>query len=148
MPGGAFSEAEGGFGIYGLLTNDFVCEVVGAQAYEGEAPACPTCTWAFDLGPIADSVAVGNGCDDVGVGDGWADGLGDYTWGFGTYVYEADGQPLYYEDQLMLYGPTSGWYPYLLRQPYAEVTGTPYSVAWKRMLLDPTLQPYYYYYYR
>jgi hypothetical protein len=122
MPEDAFSEAEMGVRYYGLRQDEFVCQVVGSLRPGGNAPACPDCDWAFDLGPVVDSVAEGQACDALGAADGGVDGMFDYTWGFATEWVEG---AYTYENALLMYD--GGWFVY---QYGDTIVGDHASFAW------------------
>lgn len=145
---GEFVGGEVGMGAYGMAADDWVCRVVGAVAYEGEAPpGCPDCEWAFDLSPIAGSIAVGDACADFGWSDGTLDGYFDYSWGFSsTYYYDYAGTPLRLENTVFLW-LYDYWYPFAFNYGGRDwVYGDPERVEFERPLFSSYSYSYYYYY--
>ncbi|MFZ5480343.1 MAG: hypothetical protein ACOZNI_26500 [Myxococcota bacterium] len=114
--GADYVSARFGVGYYGMVERDWVCRLEGDLPYEGGL-GCPDCTWAWDLGGLTDTVAVGDACDDFGLFDGAWGGYFDYAWAFAdSYVYDYNGTPLYLEDNILL-DVGDGWVVFAFTLP-------------------------------
>lgn len=152
---GAFTSANFGIGLFGLNEGDWVCEIRGDLAYEGEAdPGCPDCLWSFDLGPIEESRALGPYCDAF-FSDGELDGANDFQWGFANSYDYVSGAGVFTLEQVVFVnflpssGDPGGWD--LFSYNYGgsvQVTGTADNLAFARPQVSASGNAVYYYYYR
>lgn len=135
--GGEFASASFGYGMYDLRDAEWSCVIQGSLQYEGPAPSgCPDCDWAFDLGPVERSVAVGPDCDGF-FEDGYLDGSNDFAWGFSdVYYYEYEGTPLRLESVVhLLYEGV--WIQFAFNYgPQTWVTGDAGELSVERPITD------------
>jgi len=144
---GGYVDANFGYGMFGIVDQDWACSVTGNLPYEGEASAgCPECDWAFNLGPAAGSVAEGPYCDQF-FEDGYVDGAFDYEWGFSdVYYYDYEGTPLALENVIHLQYE-GDWIQFAFNYGGRDwVTGDATASSLARPISDGTSYLYYYYY--
>ncbi|MDP2306250.1 MAG: hypothetical protein Q8P18_09515 [Pseudomonadota bacterium] len=144
---GDYESAAFGYGMYGIVDQDWACEIIGDLAYEGSAPSgCPDCEWSFNLGPAENSQAVGPYCDQF-YADGDIDGAFDYSWGFSSeYSYDYDGSILVLENVIHL-NYEGDWIQFAFNYGGRDwVTGDADDASVARPISDGSSYLYYYYY--
>ncbi|MDO9280524.1 MAG: hypothetical protein Q7U06_01350 [Pseudomonadota bacterium] len=144
---GAYVDANFGYGMFGIVDQDWACSVLGNMPYVGEASAgCPDCDWAFDLGAVEGSVAEGPYCDQF-FEDGYVDGSNDYEWGFSdVYYYDYEGTPLALENVIHLQYE-GDWIQFAFNYGGRDwVTGDATASSVARPISNNGAYIYYYYY--